>query len=159
MKHLIQLLIVCCFFGNVTLQAQTSMAITGGDASGAGGSASYTYGQVGYTSIESLSGTVSQGVQHPYEIYVITGLDDERAFKVELSVYPNPSSDHVILRSNPETGNLNMWLYDNNGNLIETKEITEKETIVELENLPSAYYFLRINEGQTEVKTFIIIKY
>jgi hypothetical protein len=53
------------------LHAQESPTSTGGDATGAGGSSSYSVGQVVYTTATGINGSVAQGVQQAYEISVI----------------------------------------------------------------------------------------
>ncbi len=57
--------------GLTGLQAQTSVNATGGNASGSGGSASYSVGQVVYTTHTGTNGSVAQGVQQPFEISVV----------------------------------------------------------------------------------------
>ena len=52
-------------------QAQESANASGGDASGSGGTVAYSVGQVVYTTNTDASGTVSQGVQQPYEIFTL----------------------------------------------------------------------------------------
>ena len=68
-KKLRTMLIGFCVFGyGIATQAQEAVSAAGGNASGSGGTASYTIGQVAYTTNSSASGTITQGVQQPYEI-------------------------------------------------------------------------------------------
>jgi hypothetical protein len=48
-------------------QSQEAIPVSAGAAAGAGGSISYTVGQVFYTTYTASTGSVSQGVQHPFE--------------------------------------------------------------------------------------------
>ena len=57
-----------------TVQGQQTIPATGGNASGSGGSVSYTVGQILSSSISGANGSVVQGVQQPYEISVVTAL-------------------------------------------------------------------------------------
>ena len=50
------------------IQAQQTTVAAGGDASGIGGTFSYSIGQVVYTYIYGSDVLVAQGVQQPYEI-------------------------------------------------------------------------------------------
>ena len=50
------------------LQAQESPTATVGEATGTGGTASYSVGQVVYTTTTGTNGSVAQGVQQPFEI-------------------------------------------------------------------------------------------
>jgi hypothetical protein len=159
MKHLIQMLIVFCLFGHETMQAQQSVAASGGNAAGSGGTVSYTLGQAAYTTNVSSSGTVAQGCQQPFEIFVLTGLEEAREVNLEFMVYPNPSSGLIKLTvCNDEPDNLGFRLYNNFGILIQSQRITDRETYIEMRGLPSATYYLNIHDSNKELKTFIIIK-
>ena len=70
---------------------QTSMNTSGGGTSNASGSISYSIGQVAYQSISNTSGSVSQGVQHTFEISTLS-LEDNK-FNFTLNAFPNPTSD------------------------------------------------------------------
>jgi len=50
-------------------------------------------------------------------------------------------------------------LYDMNGNLLEKKKLTGKETAISMEKLLPASYFLKITDNQKEIKIFKIIKH
>ena len=54
-----------------TLYAQQTLNATGSTATGTGGSATYSVGQVAYETNTSAEGSVAQGVQHAYEIFEI----------------------------------------------------------------------------------------
>jgi hypothetical protein len=82
-------------FGLLGLTAQQTVSPAGGNASGSGGKASYTVGQVMYTLKGGSSGSLSEGVQQPYEIYIISGIVDPVNIALELLVYPNPVSGEI----------------------------------------------------------------
>jgi hypothetical protein len=148
------------FVGMATfnIQAQETVSSSGGNALGSGGSASYTIGQVAYTSNTSSAGTVSQGVQQPYEIIVITGIDN-KGINLELLAYPNPTNDVLNLKIESELRDLNYQLFDVEGNLIQNQRLINAETIIEMKDLLPAIYFLKIYQKQIEVKSFKIVKY
>lgn len=52
-------------------QAQQSANASGGGAAGSGGTVAYSVGQVVYTSNSGSTGTVNQGIQHAYEIFIL----------------------------------------------------------------------------------------
>jgi hypothetical protein len=60
-------------FSLSTIHAQEAIPAGGGNASGSGGSASYSVGQVVYTTNTGTNGSAAQGVQQPYEISVVSG--------------------------------------------------------------------------------------
>ncbi|HNY52249.1 MAG TPA: hypothetical protein PKJ27_02320, partial [Bacteroidales bacterium] len=84
--------------GLIGLQAQENVNATGGNASGSGGSASYSVGQVVYTSNTETDGSVTQGVQQPYEIWVATAIEEAQAINLLVTAYPNPTTDYLTLR-------------------------------------------------------------
>jgi hypothetical protein len=79
-------------------QAQESINSSGGDATGIGGTVSYSIGQLAFISYTNASGIVSQGVQQAYEIFTV-GIK-EAELNISLSVFPNPTSDNLILQVN-----------------------------------------------------------
>jgi hypothetical protein len=159
-NHLIRLLIAYCFFGfGILIQAQTTVPATGGNASGAGGTISYSVGQVVYLTITEISGSVTQGVQQPYEISVITSAEQVASCSLTCSVYPNPSSDFLTLKIGTyDSQNLSYHLYDIMGVLLENKKITGYETIIPISNFVSGTYFLKVSNASKEIKVFRIIK-
>ena len=141
--------------GVMELQAQEAIPASGGS----GGSASYSIGQTVYTTITGNNGTVVQGVQQPYEISVVNGLE-ELNINLNVSTYPNPTNDFLILKiENYDKENLSYQLFDINGKLFENKKITNTETSITMNNLIPSTYYLKVIEGNKKLKTFKIIKY
>ncbi len=160
-KNKLKLAAVALFFlGLSNLQAQQTTTTAGGEASGSGGTASYTVGQVVYTTNEGANGnTVAQGVQQPFEISVVTGIKEAKDISLSVSAYPNPTTDYLIVKvENYETANLQYVVYDINGKLLQTIKATGQETQIETINLVPANYFVKVLDNSREVKTFKIIK-
>jgi len=112
-------------FGLTGLQAQESVNATGGDTSGSGGSASYSVGQVVYTTNTGTTGSVAQGVQQPYEISVVTAIEEAKGINLSVSAYPNPTTDFLTLCIDEfEISNLLYQLYDMSGKLLQSEKIT-----------------------------------
>lgn len=143
------------------LQAQTSLNATGGDAAGSGGSVSYSLGQMLYHTHAGNNGSVSNGVQQPYEILTVTGIEDE-AINLTVLAYPNPTADNITLHMGTSaelnTQSMSYQLYDMSGNLLQTEKITGLQTNINMGNLVSAIYIVKVLEGNKEIKTFEIIK-
>jgi hypothetical protein len=141
------------------IKAQEAIPATGGNATGSGGSASYSIGQVAYTTNTGTNGTEAQGVQQPFEISVVTGIEEAVGITLQCAVYPNPANDYVtLIVENYKTENLTYQLYDVNGKLLENKKLEGKETNIDLKTLVIASYFLKVNDNKKELKTFKIIK-
>ncbi len=140
------------------VKAQQGFTAAGGGASGSGGNAAYSVGQIVYTTNTGAGGSVAQGVQQPYEISIVLGLEDHQ-ISLNMKVYPNPTSDFLILNvGNFELSTLNFELFDVSGKLLESKKITSITETISMENLPSSTYFLKVTSNNEEVKTFKIIK-
>lgn len=145
--------------GCTGLQAQTTVTATGGNASGSGGSVSYTIGQVVYTTNTGTNGSVAQGVQQPFEISVITGLKEAKEISLMISAYPNPTNDYLTLEViNFNLSNYYFLLYDLQGKSLRNGKITNIQTNIVMRELISATYFLKVIQNNKEVKTYKIIK-
>ena len=142
----------------LTAQAQQATTATGSDASGSGGTVAYSVGQIVYTTNTGTNGSVAQGVQQPYEISIVLGIDNH-TINLELTAYPNPTANFLTLNvGNAELSTLNFQLYDILGKLIESRKIISSSETIAIENLPTATYFLKVTNNNNEVKTFKIIK-
>ena len=145
--------------GLTGLQAQEAIPASGGNASGSGGSLSYSVGQVVYTTNTGTNGSVAQSVQQPFEISVVTGLEEAICINLNLYAYPNPTTDFLNLKVEKyKTANLSYQLYDMNGKLFENKKVEDNETTISMENFFPGTYFLKVIDNNKEVKTFKIIK-
>jgi len=145
--------------GLTGLQAQTSVNATGGNASGSGGSASYSVGQVVYTTNTGTNGSVAQGVQQPFEISVVTSIEEATGINLSVTAYPNPTTDYLTLEVKDfEISNLSFQLYDMSGKLLQSEKITGNQTSIVMSNLVPATYFVKVVQESKEVKTFKIIK-
>jgi len=166
LKHnkakLYAILLLCLSLTNV--HSQETLTVAGGDASGSGGSVSYSVGQVVYTTNTGTNGSAAQGVQQPYEISVVSGLEEAMGINLYISAYPNPTTDFLILKID---GNVQTQciasLYDINGKLVLNLKVTANETIIPMKDFIPAIYFLKIIKtqgiaSQQEIKTFKIIK-
>lgn len=156
-RTFMSLLVGCLCFS--FLQGQSTIPATGGNATGSGGTATYTVGQMTYKTFSEPTGSVAQGVQQPYEISVVTAIENTEGITLEYKVYPNPTSGQIILTIKPFDGvNFRYRIYDLNGILLQDMKIESDETEISLGNLSSSVYFLNVLINNMEVKTFRIIK-
>ena len=138
------------------LHAQESPTSSGGEATGTGGTSSYSVGQVVYTTATGTNGSVAQGVQQPYEISTTVGIN-ETAINLEMNVYPNPTTNYLTLKVE-DNSNLSYQLYDLQGKVIENKKVNSNSINISLEEQPTATYFLNVVNNNQIVKTFKVIK-
>lgn len=155
-KHLKISVLLAMLLVSFGLRAQVSVNAAGGNTAGDGGSVSYSVGQTVFSANAGANGSVTQGVQQPYEISVLSV--SENAENINLSVYPNPSTDYLYLTSSDENSDLSYQLFDMNGRLLKSEKITENQTNIDMQGLVSATYFVKVNQGNKTVKTFKIIK-
>lgn len=159
-QHILKLLIVVStiFCETKYLQAQQNTDASGGKGYGTGGSSSYSVGQIDYTVATGSGGKITQGLQQPYEILILSGIE-ETDIILSLSAYPNPTSDFVILNiKNLNIQNMSYIVFDGNGKLIEKQKINSSQTLIDMANLANAVYFLKVLNKGIELKTFKIIK-
>ena len=158
-KTLVGLAIIASALININaLQAQETVPATGGEATGEGGTSSYSVGQITYTTDNGTNGSVAKGVQQPYEISIVTGIEATN-INLELSVYPNPTTDRLTLAvKDTELNNLKFQLYDLSGKLIQQDQLREQNTQINMQNLAAATYLLKVTDSNKVVKTFKIIR-
>ncbi len=137
--------------------SQSSINSGGGDLTGTGGTASFSIGQVVYTSNTSPSGTIEQGVQHAYEIYTVS--TDHTEAKLNAKVFPNPVNGNLNLQIDGyKDKNLSYYLFDTNGKLIGTEPIEDTTTNIETKHLPQAVYLLELRSKTDRISCFKIIR-
>jgi Secretion system C-terminal sorting domain len=142
----------------MSINAQEAVLTSGGNASNASGSVSYSVGQVVYNYGFGSNGTVSQGVQQPFEISSL-GTNSFPEISLQMSVYPNPTIANATLKIQGfDSENYQYQLLDINGKTIANNQITNSETSISLENLSSAIYFLNVLENNKTIKIIKIIK-
>jgi hypothetical protein len=147
---------------STVLFSQETIPAGGGEATGNDGSASYTVGQVFYQVHNGEGGTANEGVQQPYEIFVITSIENIPDISVIIVAYPNPVTDNLMLVIKDlidfplET--FHFRLSDINGRVIQSDIVAGRQTRIDMHNLPPAVYFLKVTDNIRELKTFRIVK-
>jgi len=158
------IVLFCVLLSNI--QAQEVVSAAGGEVSGSGGSASYSVGQVVYTTNTGTNGySVANGVQQPYEISVVTQIPEAKDINLLISAYPNPATDYLTLKidDNFINGNshkqLSYQLFETSGKIMATEKITTAQTEIITGNLTQGNYLLRILENNKVIKVFKIVKW
>jgi len=148
-------------FALTKVNAPQTVVTTGGNATGTGGSSAYSIGQVAYIATSGTGGSENQGIQQSFTITTV-GIDNFPEIKLQMAVYPNPTTSFVnlIIEDSPELSleSMSYQLSDMNGKRIYNQEVTNSETVINLENLTPAIYFLTVTHKNKPIKTFKIIK-
>jgi hypothetical protein len=138
--------------------AQEGNVSAGGNATGSGGSSSYSVGQTFYSSITGSHRIISEGVQQPYEISIITGISEER-IGLSAELYPNPVQTNLTLSIDREVaGQLDFQLCDISGKVIRQESVHQPVITIPMESLPAGSYLIRVMQKNNEMKSFKVVK-
>lgn len=139
--------------------AQETIPAAGGDASGSGGTVSYSIGQAFYSAFSGETGYIAEGVQQAYEIYDVTAVEDLTGIQLMVSAFPNPVNDMLNIKvGDLSSESLSFQLYSLNGALITEQKITSGNTELNMAGKLPGIYFLKVTDNLKEIKTFKIIK-
>jgi hypothetical protein len=138
--------------------AQDAFSSIGGDAAGTGGSEAFSVGLVVYTELGGTGGSLSQGIQHAYEVFPVAVHDPytEDSF----SAYPNPVADElIILAITADFEGRFIQLFDASGRLLHQVNLTSDRTPVNTAPLSSGTYIVRMLRYDSPTHSFTIIKH
>ena len=161
MKNKITKLFVAFLFsmGLLGLKAQDNTLTASGNATGSEGTVSYSVGQIAYIYKTGTNGMISEGLQQPYEIIIPIGIEDDKGISLECILFPNPANWYVMLKiENHDIDNLSYQLYNMNGIQLQNMKIRSEETLIMMDGLEKATYFLIITKNGKPLKTFQVIK-
>ncbi len=141
------------------LQAQTSVNAGGGNATGSGGSASYSVGQIFNLSVNSTTGSINEGVQHPFELFT-TDVDNIESFLKIFNVYPNPVTETLYLQKRESNAEITIYrLLNADGKMLRTGVLTTDLLSIDIHSYAASVYFLEIIQKDKNPQTFKIIKH
>ncbi len=152
------LFLLSLFFSAVSF-GQQDIDASGGNATGSGGTASYSIGQLAFESFSGSTGSINQGVQQPFEFYVNLA-NNQFNYSFSATLHPNPTQDFAVLSLENQDPNasLNYNLTDVTGKLITKGNINNKQTMIDVAALADACYFLNVFDKNKPVKTFKLLK-
>ena len=156
----VALFFVGVFFFTQQLQAQQATLSSGGNGTGTGGSFAYSIGQTVYTAQSNSATSLSKGVQQGFELFLITGLEDEDRFGLAATVFPNPTSNYLtveIKSYSPGTA-MEIFLFDAKGQQVLRQQVVDVQTQLQMEHLSAALYVLKLIQGNKLVKVVKVIK-
>ncbi len=144
------------------MPAQSSVNTSGGRASNTAGSVSYSIGQMAYSSHFGSTGSVSEGVQIPMEVYPITYIGEFDPMGLDVSVFPNPVGDHLTLSIQGKDFfpvlNHRYALLDMSGKMIHAGRIMEETTLIDMHTQPPGVYLLQVFVSGQRIGYFKIMK-
>ena len=154
-KTIFSACMLCAVF---TIQAQETIPTSGGEATGSGGTVSYSVGQLLSNMNIGSNGTVTQGVQQTIE-FVDLSNPELIALTLSAVTYPNPTTDYIVLSLTDATlTDLSYTMFDLQGRLVTKAKVEQEATQIAMKNLSIGVYILKVNRHNQELKTFKIIK-
>ncbi len=117
---------------------------------------------VGPTFYGNVTATKVTSITEPVTTYTSTNSIDELLDESNFSVFPNPTSDLIMIQANKLISeSFDVSLYDAQGKLIETKQFLQGSTIVffESETLYNGVYVLVMNSGQRIIRKQVIVNH
>ncbi len=159
-KHQIKSVLFALLILNQTsAYSQSNVVSAGGSLSGAGGSASFSIGQLVFNRYTSVSHYVIEGLQQPFEIQTVAIYDQGPSENFDLSAFPNPTTDYLTLKvTNGKFEDCTYSIIDVLGNVVLSNKLSGKEHQIDLTLLPTASYFVTVYDKSKKIKTFKIIK-
>lgn len=152
-------LLIASILFTTNTYSQQSIVVSGGNATGTGGTSNYSVGQIAYTGVPGSNAYILQGVQQPYEIITL-GTNEFTEINLLITAYPNPTIDILnLVVVNDKWNDLSCTLSDISGKIVSKNlKITSSETSVSMQGLSQGIYFLTVNSSNKTIKTFKIIK-
>lgn len=139
-RYLLIALFACCSQAALYSQTLELIGAAGDEASNSQSQLSYTVGELVVATGESGDNTVTQGYQQSN--LFVTGIDEPIA-DFNLRVYPNPTSDILILESKDFSSISNVALYDLKGALIQNiNSPSDSRISIDMSDVSAGNYML-----------------
>jgi hypothetical protein len=123
-------------------------------------SISYTLGQIDFTNYSNATTVIYLGVQQPQsgtpKFITLEAVNPEQ--NLVFTAYPNPTFDNIKIHLSSLGTIYNYFLFDTSGKLIKEGNFKDNESIISLENFPTATYFLKVISENGFEKNIKIIK-
>lgn len=152
--------------GFSAVDAQQAITASGGDAANYTCSLSFSMGEVAVlhsiapaVTVVNITESFSQGVQQPYttrDQIPTTGISP---LDVEMRIYPNPTTNNVVLERDSDEEPLHYILYSANGVVLEEGDCQGASHTLVLERYGSGSYLLSVSsQDRRQSNKYKIIK-
>ncbi len=156
MNKTIYYLTTLLFFAVSSATAQKIISANGGTATAPGTEVSWTIGEPITATVSDGTTTLTQGF-HQTKL-TVTAVNEIQVPDVKIKVYPNPTSDFVMMHLNKTVEKTTYLLFDITGKLIQQKNMESTDTKIDLNGVANGSYILKLKGGQRPLQTFKIIK-
>ncbi|WP_103068153.1 T9SS type A sorting domain-containing protein [Aquimarina sediminis] len=138
--------------------SQESAVSSGGNATGTGGTSSFTVGQVFYNTTLNEVGSIIEGTQQAFEIEVLSNPELD-GIQLNVSTYPNPTTDRLTLLINlVDLVHISYYIHDIHGKLITKSPVKGNISTILMGTYAKGTYILSLKDRSNTLKTFKIIK-
>lgn len=143
--------------------SQSTITFCGGNAFSGAGNMSYTCGEVAVKRADDRSITVvdittyfTEGVQ---QAFVSKTVDIDIVTNLEMNLYPNPTTDYLMVDGDSRIFPLHYVLYDLQGTSVANGVFSSEGEAIDMQNYPSGAYMLKVSvPGKGAAKVYKIIK-
>ena len=139
------------------LAAQSAVVASGGDAVSSSGSVSFSIGQISNAQATASTGSLSEGVQQPFEFFEVTV--NEVLREIGISLFPNPALTDVMIELPTFQEGIVARFYSSNGSLIEEVNIFSKSTSVNVRNWAASTYYMQLSDSSGNTSTYKLVKH
>ena len=136
-------------------QAHDLVSASGASFQNSSGYISFSIGEPITSTLTSSSAILTQGFM---QTRLRTGVPVISQPEIQMSVFPNPVKDLLIMQIGDPQG-FDYMLYDVRGSLIERSQVLDERTDIDFRVLAPAVYILRVTNHKEEVRLFQIVKY
>lgn len=146
------------FFISSKSSAQSAILSAGNTSKSANYTLSYSIGELSIATYQKTAVTLTQGQQQG--TLIITSLNSLKDSGIEVKVYPNPTSNFVMLTiKGDNTDDLEYALSGINGRLLLSEKNVSQQQKISMSRYVSGIYFLSVsNRRNNNIHTFKIIK-
>ncbi|MBI3502077.1 MAG: T9SS type A sorting domain-containing protein [Bacteroidetes bacterium] len=124
------------------------VASQGDYVTSAGGSLSWTLGEISGETYSSATNFLTQGFQQPDTVYV-TAVSNP--VEQTISVYPNPVIDNLMINFSVSGENYFAEVFDMTGRMLTRKYISSAQTKISFSPFSEGIYLLTISNAETHI--------
>ncbi len=87
-----------------------------------------------------------------------TTLVSDLSYQNQFSIYPNPAESYVYVELKNATSNASVSIYNQNGQLVYTKNLKDSAEKLSLEDLANGMYIIQVTDSKLNYKQKLIVK-
>ena len=124
--------------------------------------ATYTWNSIVYNASGDYTQTLTSietGCDSIVTLHLTITIGIDELNNAVVSVYPNPTDNFVYVETSTEAGSQCLIeVHDVYGRIISSKEITDNKTMIDLSEMASGIYFLKVIDGEKIIGTAFVTK-